>query len=67
MDINELRDKWQEFLAATLSAKYWKSDSTEKDMIEKLKSFDEFWEKYKNEHQSRDRKRNSGETENPGI
>lgn len=67
MDINELRDKWQEFLAATLSAKYWKSDSTEKDMIEKLKSFDEFWEKYKNEHQSRDRERNSGETENPGI
>ena len=67
MDINELRDKWQEFLAATLSAKYWKSDSTEKDMLEKLKSFDEFWEKYKNEHQSRDRERNSGETENPGI
>ena len=67
MDINELRDKWQEFLAATLSAKYWKSDSTEKDMIEKLKSFDEFWEKYKNEQQSRDRERNSGETENPGI
>lgn len=67
MDINELRDKWQEFLAATLSAKYWKSDSTEKDMIEKLKSFDEFWEKYKNEHQSRDRERNSGETENPGV
>ena len=67
MDINELRDKWQEFLAATLSAKYWKSDSTEKDMLEKLKSFDEFWEKYKNEQQSRDRERNSGETENPGI
>ena len=67
MDINELRDKWQEFLAATLSAKYWKSDSTEKDMLENLKSFDEFWEKYKNEHQSRDRERNSGETENPGI
>lgn len=67
MDINELRDKWQDFLAATLSAKYWKSDSTEKDMLEKLKSFDEFWEKYKNEHQSRDRERNSGETENPGI
>ena len=67
MDINELRDKWQEFLAAILSAKYWKSDSTEKDMLEKLKSFDEFWEKYKNEQQSRDRERNSGETENPGI
>ena len=67
MDINELRDKWQDFLAATLSAKYWKSDSTEKDMLEKLKSFDEFWEKYKNEHQSRDRERHSGETESPGI
>lgn len=67
MDINELRDKWQDFLAATLSAKYWKSDSTQKDMMEKLKQFDEFWEKYKDEQQSRNREGNPGKTENNGI
>lgn len=67
MDINELRDKWQDFLAATLSAKYWKSESTQKDMLEKLEQFDEFWEKYKNEHQSRNREGNSRETEDPGV
>ena len=67
MDINELRDKSQDFLAATLSAKYWKSESTQKDMIEKLKQVDEVWEKYKNEQQARNREGNSTETDNPGV
>lgn len=67
MDINELREKWTEFLSASITAKYGSSQQDITIMLEKLKQFDEFWEKYKNEQQSRNRERHSGETEDTGV
>ena len=64
MDINELRDKWQEFLSASISAKYSKTDKDSEAMLEKLEEFDKFWEVFKNE-QSRTGTANLGETKEP--
>jgi hypothetical protein len=66
MDINELREKWQEFLSASISAKYGNSEKDTKEMIDKLEEFDKFWEVFKNE-QSRNREGNSRETDKPGV
>lgn len=64
MDINELRDKWQDFLATSISAKY--GTTKQEELLEKIAEFDQFWEEYKNE-QSRNRTGNPGETEESGI
>lgn len=66
MDLNELRDKWTEFLSASITAKYGKSEQDNTRMMDKLGEFDKFWEMYKNEQQSRNREGNPGETEEPG-
>ena len=66
MDINELREKWQEFLSASISAKYGNSEKDTKEMITKLEEFDKFWEVFKNE-QSRNREGSTGEVEEPRI
>ena len=64
MDINELRDKWTTFLAASISAKYGGSEKEKEHMLEKLEEFDKFWEVFKNE-QSRTGTANLGETKEP--
>lgn len=64
MDINELRDKWQEFLATGISAKYGTSEKGE--LAKQIEEFDKFWEEYKNE-QSRNREGNPGETDQTRV
>ena len=66
MDINELRDKWTTFLAASISAKYGGSEKEKEHMLEKLEEFDKFWEEFKNEQQSRTGNENNKEIDRPG-
>jgi hypothetical protein len=66
MDINILRDKWQEFLSASISAKYGNSEKDTKEMINKLEEFDKFWEDFKNE-QSRNREGSTGEVDESRV
>ena len=64
MDINEVRDKWQEFFFFFLSAKYGTANQDE--LAKQIEEFDRFWEEYKNE-QSRNRTGNPGETKETRI
>ena len=64
MDINILRDKWQEFLATSISAKYGTANKDE--LAKQIEEFDKFWEEYKNE-QSRNREGNPGETDQTRV
>lgn len=49
MDIDTLRNKWQEFLSASITSKYNKSNEDIESMKKKLEEFDEFWQQYKKE------------------
>jgi len=66
MELNELREKWQEFLSASISAKYSKTDKDSEEMKIKLEEFDKFWEVFKNE-QSRNRKGSTGEVDESRV
>lgn len=49
MDIDTLRNKWQEFLSASITAKYNKSAEDKETMKKKLEEFNTFWEQFKKE------------------
>ena len=63
MELDELRNKWTEFLSASISAKYGNSEKDKVSMIEKLEEFDRIWEVYKNEHKSQTGECDSGKVD----
>ena len=65
MNLDELRDKWTTFLAASISAKYGGGEKENEHMLEKLEEFDKFWEEFKNEQQSRTGTESNKETDRP--